>query len=187
MTNDYKDILLDYITGNLDVYPYEVNSPRFDSVVSIEKENIIDELDTAFPHGYTQIGELKCKNSDGNYNGFTIVYGRYYKDSSSQTIQNQNGYILVFNENMDMVKILTEYNTGTKFNAFVILNIDEKGQLYGLDFPSVNGKNKVRFIMLNNISVKLPLEDYKAVLRQSYFIPDTYQAFSVIPLYDFIG
>lgn len=187
MTNDYKNILLDYITGNLDVYPYEVNSPRFDSVVSIEKEDIIDELDTAFPYGYTQIGELKCKNSDGNYNGFTIVYGRYYKDSSSQTIQNQNGYILVFNENMDMVKILTEYNTGTKFNAFVILNIDEKGQLYGLDFPSVNGTNKVRFIMLNNISVKLPLEDYKAVLRQSYFIPDEYQAFSKIPLYDFIG
>lgn len=187
MTQDYKDTLLEYLTNNL-AENSGYNVPRWSDTQIEEKDNIISELNTAFPYGYIQVGELQCKNSNGDYNGFTIVYGNYNKDSSSTLITNQRGYIILFNENMDKVALITQYNSGTYLNAFVILNVDEKGQLYGID-QALNSQSELRnrFIMLNNISVKLPLENYKCVLRQSYFVDDTLDsAYSVMPLIQFI-
>lgn len=188
MTQDYKDTLLEYLTNNL-VEDSGWPVPTWSNVQVEEKDNIISELDTAFPYGYIQVGELQCKNSNGDYNGFTIVYGNYNKDSSSTLITNQRGYILLFNENMDKVALITQYSSGTYLNAFIILNIDEKGQLYGID-QAMNSQSELRnrFIMLNNISVKLPLENYKCVLRQSYFVDDTLDSgYSVLPFIQFIA
>lgn len=188
MTQDYKDTLLEYLTNNL-VEDSGYNRPSWSDTQIEEKDNIISELNTAFPYGYKQVGELQCKNSNGDYNGFTIVYGNYNKDSSSTLITNQRGYILLFNENMDKVALITQYSSGTYLNAFIILNIDEKGQLYGID-QAMNSQSELRnrFIMLNNISVKLPLDNYKCVLRQSYFVDGTQDSsYSIMPFIQFIA
>ena len=75
---------------------------------------ILISILSLFPHFYCQFPEDFSSIDQLTYTPTTseqeeVYINSYYKDSSSQTIQNQNGYILVFNENMDMVKILTEY------------------------------------------------------------------------------
>ena len=168
ITDEYKNKLLQNLTKmtTTPIYDYA----DFTDVVSYEKEDIIGELDTAFPNGYVQVGELQCKDSNNNPNGFSVVYGYYYTESGQTGYAYRKGYIILFDDNMNMVSLLTQYDSGTDFAPFVILNVDEKGQLYGVDYTLRNGDYKNRFIMLNNISVKIPNQNYKVVLRQSYFI-----------------
>lgn len=168
ITNDYKDKLLQNLT-KMTTIPIS-NYGSFTDVVSYEKEDIISELDTTFPYGYVQVGELQCKNSDNEPNGFSIVYGYYYTESGQTGYGYRKGYMIIFDDNMNKVSLLTQYDSGTDFAPFVLLNVDEKGQIYGVDFTLRDGNYKNRFIMLNNISVKQPTQNYKAVLRQSYFI-----------------
>lgn len=168
ITSDYKEVLLQNLTklSSTPMYDYA----EFTNVVRYEKEDIIDELDETFPYGYVQSGELQCKNSDNEPNGFSIVYGYYYTESGQTGYAYRKGYIILFDDNMNKVALLTQYDSGTDFSPFVLLNVDEKGQIYGVDYSLRDGNYKNRFIMLNNISVKQPTQEYKAVLRQSYFI-----------------
>lgn len=170
ITDEYKNKLLQNLTKMTLVPVYDYAD--FSDVVSYEKENIISELETAFPNGYVQQGELQCKNSDNEPNGYSIVYGYYYTQSGQTGYAYRKGYIILFDDNMNKVALITQYDSGTDFAPFVILNVDEKGQLYGIDYMLRNGNYKNRFIMLNNISVKIPNQDYKVVLRQSYYVVD---------------
>lgn len=184
MTQDYKDNIMKYLTGNINVET-ESPQPQYSDLQEQLKDNIITILDGRYPNGYNQVGELSCKNSKGENNGFTIVYGNYYIQSGSTAYTNQRGYIIVYDDNIDNVQIIDTYSSGTYLSPFVLLKVDETGQIYGLDVSEkTTGNYRVRFIMLNNISVKLPEQQYKAVLRQSYYIPDDYSGFAQLPLYN---
>jgi hypothetical protein len=73
---------------------------------------------------------------------------------------------------MNIIIKYDKYNTGTLFNRFLGLGVDEEGQFYGIDY--VIAEQKYRFILLNNLSEPTKMPDgtleYRAVLRQSYFI-----------------
>lgn len=184
MTQDYKDNIMKYLTGDINIET-ENPTPQYSNMQEQEKENIIDILDARYPDGYSQLGELNCKNSRGENNGFTIVYGNYYKDSSSTSMTNQRGYMIVYDDNIDEVAIIDTFSSGTYLSPFILLKVDETGQVYGLDVSEKETSNyRVRFIMLNNISVKLPEQNYQVVLRQSYYIPDEYTGFSQLPIYN---
>lgn len=163
MTNDYKEKLLKYFTNNLDITSGS-NMPSFlpmESYTSTLKQ----ELDTQFPNGYEQVGYCLCKNSSNELNGYVLVYGNYYK-TSTQTIDNMAGYIVLLNSEYELVQIITEFDSGTELSYLLYLDVDETGKTYGLDYSS----NKVRFILLNNISLKTPQQtDYYVKLRNSYF------------------
>lgn len=164
MTNDYKELLLKYLTNNITEGTGQ-NIPSFSAVKS-EAQSIYDELTTAFPYGWVQNGYVLCKNSNNEYNGFIVVYGAYYIDNT-QNYETAKGYILLLDESFNLVQIITEYNTGTDFGIFMKLIVDEDGLIYGLDYYS----SKNRFIMLNNISVKAQsANEYSVKLRQSYFL-----------------
>lgn len=184
ITDEYKNKLLQNLTKMTPVPIYDYAD--FSDVVSYEKEDIIEELDTAFPNGYVQVGELQCKDSNNNPNGFSVVYGYYYTESGQTGYAYRKGYIILFDDNMNKVALLTQYDSGADFAPFVILNVDEKGQLYGVDYTLRNESYKNRFIMLNNISVKIPTQNYKAVLRQSYYIVDEDLAYENIHLMSYI-
>ena len=184
ITDEYKNKLLQNLTKMTTTPAYDY--AEFSDVVSYEKEDIIDELATAFPYGYVQVGELQCKDSNNEPNGFSIVYGFYYTTSGQTGYAYRKGNIILFDDNMNKVALLTQYDSGTDFAPFVLLNIDEKGQLFGVDYMLRNGAYKNRFIMLNNISIKLPTQNYKAVLRQSYYVVDEDLAYENLHLLKYI-
>lgn len=169
MTQDYKNLLLDYLTNNL-VEETPINDiPEFTNTIN-DESNLYRTLSNEFTYGFKERGIIKCKDSNNNYNGKTIVYGFYYLSASPQTISNSRGFILLLDENYNMLELITEYSSGTKLGYILALNVDETGQLYGVDI-AYNDDNKGRFIMLNNVSIKSEnAEHYQVKLRRSYFL-----------------
>lgn len=167
MTEDYKEKLIKYMTGNLD-NESGTNNPQFlpqaelnsNFVLYLEQQLNTDEI----------IGFIQPENSE-----VAIAYGRYQENDIYY------GFILVIDDRLNPVQLITTYDSGTKFRPFMALNIDEDNRLYGVDadldvstgdYYSTN----LRFILLNNVfTSSLNTGTYKAVLRNSYFFPSSYQ------------
>ena len=173
MTEDYKSRLLRYFTNNIKEET-GIDEPEFTRQNPILKEDIISMLDERFPYGHYQMGKVTCKNSTGEYNGYTVVYGYYYYQTPVGGYANRRGYVMLFDENMNLLQLITEFSSGTPLNYIEKMNIDEEGNFFAVDMvydSSSQTTVRNRFIMLNNISLKLPSEDtYKVVLRQSYYL-----------------
>ena len=152
MTEDYKQTLLRYFTGNLQQQTGS-NEPQFIDTTKSES-TIYNYIYQNVGSGFTILGTLQGYNSTN-----LIVYGN---DT------NGKGFIVILNENNTPVQFINSYNTGTAFGTFKILNVAEDGNLYGIDVSS----GTPRFIMLNNITLALPNQSgYTVKLRQSYNLP----------------
>lgn len=152
MTQDYKDTLLRYLTGNLNIEPGGT-TPQINDSISSESQ-IGYYLDSNAGSGYTVIDVIQ-----GYQSSYSIIYGNK---------ANHKGFIVVIDENDNPLQYIEEYNTGTEFGEFQVLNVAEDGKFYGIDIN--NGTP--RFIMLNNIVIKQPpLNIFSVKLRQSYNLP----------------
>ncbi len=148
MTGDYKETLLKYLTGNLanDIKSKYLNYEKLitkDSDISISSE-------------YTILGYIQCKDSNGNLNGKTVVYG---------TITYDTGFIALF-KGTELIYVATSYNTGTEFGVFKYLDVDENGNYYGIDYS----QGQFRVILLNNISELGLNGSEQVILRNSYYL-----------------
>lgn len=130
MTNDYKEILLKYLTGNL------ANESQ-SSTLNYENLSTNDYDTSQIGTGISIVGYLQCTDSNGTPNGKTLVYG--YNTTTYV------GFIAVF-EGTKLLFYTDEYNSGTKLSQFKTLQIDEEGRVYGVDY--VTSVNKYRFILL---------------------------------------
>lgn len=156
MTNDYKEKLLNYLTGNIE--------PGTDSNVPYYKEVSSRENNEMRYVGYSitnSKGILYCKNANGEYTGNIIRYGNGTNDQTTW-----NGYIQLLDKDSNVLKSFTTFDSGTNFGVIELLNVDEQGQIYGIDYVN----NQHRLILLNNISEKGNLPDYQCILRQSYYL-----------------
>lgn len=163
MTEDYKDILLKYITNNLSKEE-GTNIPSFSPVQRTDATALYDELSDEFEYGYRQNGVVQCKNVDGEYNGFVLVYGIYWTNSQ-HTDSLAKGYMLLFDNNFELVQIIKQYKSGTDCGIFMKVISNNDGTLIALDHYD----NRNRILLLNNPSIKLPsAQNYQLVLRTSY-------------------
>ena len=166
MTQDYKDILSNYITGDLEIGEMSNNQFRDNEMIT---NNLKQKLQQK---GITPNSNIQTLTTDTTSN--YLMYGTYNQSGKSY------GWIAIMDQNSNVLEILTTYDIGTKLGAFRILNYDENGNIYGLDYYSQTNKN--RFIMLNNVAVATT-SGYKCRLRQSYNMPTTnyyVQPFNVI-------
>ncbi len=148
MTEAFKNKLLKFICGKLELDDIS-NIPNFQEIKSINN-NLNSYLKVNFSEGYYIKGSLEVED-------FIAVYG-YYMLSN-----NTKGFIILFDRDFNILKNLKQFSSGTDFSEFMILEKDEKNQIFGID-----NKNGVkRFIMLNNFFLKSD-GDYKVILRQSY-------------------
>ena len=155
MTNDYKEDLLKYLTGNIQKEP-KSDTSFMETTASNHNEEIYSLLENLY--SYRIEDTLECQN------GYFISYG-YYNPSVSSS--EQKGFLLILDSQLKPLELLTSYNTGTDFGYFLKLRIDELGQLYGIDYYN----NNFRVVLLNNVSVKLPnQEHFVARLRNSYYL-----------------
>ena len=152
MTDTYKELLLEYLTGDL-TNDYSTNSAYYKKVDT----RSVDSSTTQVGTGTIAI---ECKDGNGVSNGKTLLYTPTQKT------------LVLLDENLNVLKIYDSWYTGTLFDEILAIDVDEEGQFYGIDYDAVN--DKYRFILINNLSepVKMPngTYEYRAVLRQSYFI-----------------
>lgn len=163
MTNDFKLKLLEYITGKLNVEADKKDNIIINSVPSVIN-NFYTQLNNQFQYGFIQKGYVQAKDIDNNGTNFMVVYGSYY---TNQEQTSTKGYIAILDNELNLLEIITKYSTGTDFGDFKILNVDETGKFFGID----KDNSKLRFILLNNFTVKTQIQtNYTVVLRQSYFL-----------------
>lgn len=151
MTQDYKDILLRYLTGNLNEETGD-NTPQFN--VPITKVNSLGNYITTNAGLLPEIIDI----IQGYQSNYSIIYGNK---------NNNKGFMVIIDENYNPVQYIDSYSSGTLFGTFKLLNVDDEGFIYGIDETT-----QPRFIMLNNITLKKPNQsEFIVRLRQSYFLP----------------
>ena len=156
MTNDYKELLLKYLTGNLAEEGKSV-------LLNYQNLTTVDQGDLGFNTPFSISGQIECVDTNNKPNGKVAVYGLY---GTNDYI----GFIALF-EGTKLLFYTDQYNTGTKFGYFKKLEVDETGQFYGIDYYN----EKFRFILLNNISELDKNGNPQIILRQSYYLQGSTQ------------
>ena len=165
MTNDYKEKLLKWISGNYQIET-GTNSPQFTTPLS-RTNNFATLFSSQFPYGYFLSTVLQGYNDDNNGVGYTLIAGSYYIDDTATTMR---GFVTILDNDFDIVQTITQYSSGTYLGVYETLNVGDDGNFFGIE----NNSGVLRFTMLNNIIAKLPTEtEYKIVLRRSYNVPNT--------------
>ena len=178
MTDDFKEKLLDYVTGDLEI------EQGTDEPILTEDNGIIKSSHSSFIRGmirksgyyegggdvipatFNQLGRLQFTNTDK-----TIIYGNMV--AISPYSKDPQGALIIADENNNYIAYITEFSTGTIFNKFETLNVDETNLIYGVDY--VISSSQHRFILLNDIiSSYLTYNDYKCILRKSYIFNYNY-------------
>lgn len=165
MTNDYKEKLLKWISGNYNV-ENGINELQFTTPLS-RTNNFATLFSSQFPYGYFLSTTLQGYNTDNNGVGYTLIAGSYYIDDTETKMR---GFVTILDNDFDIVQTITRYSSGAYLGVYETLNIGDDGNFFGIE----NNNGVLRFTMLNNIIAKLPTEtEYKIVLRQSYNVPNT--------------
>lgn len=179
MTEEAKKNLLDYMLGKM---PSEsgVDEPQFGEYYYITN-NFYSEMSKK---GYNNINFGGYIFNENNSN-FVLWGNNSVKDDDKGY---EYGVIVIFDENFQVLSIIDSFNTGTKFRCLTALNIAEDGNYYGIDeepFQYSNNGNtqntdyNYRVILLNNISQAVN-EEYSVILRNSYYVPDTYSNIKIL-------
>ena len=184
MTEDSKQRLLRYLTGNLSEEQAN-NEPQFEETKVIANNlysNIESKLEkqlneTGFSVEYNSFLQSITNDSSGTSN--LILYGTVNKFSSLIDVKNAfiRGFIAILDSNFNILKIFTNYKSGSSIRFIKNLQVDSDGTLYGIDVDVVfkDGQNfelkDLRFIMLNNPTIETN-NNYILELRQSYYLPE---------------
>lgn len=153
---NYKEQLRAYLLGKLkeiNLNSPNIYSPEFNTPTKKYDSTIYDTFKSKLGDSINVIDTLPARNANGDYTGWNIVYGN----------ANNKGFIAILDNNLNIKSILTQYSTGTDFGKFIVLNVAENGNLYGLDYT-----DRVRIILLNNPILTLN-DNYICVLRNSYY------------------
>ena len=158
MNENYKIDLLKHLTGNI-TKTQETSTPYYQDVETTSND-FHQELNTICPGGYQIDKSIKCLDGNGKENGKILHYGSGY------TTDYENVYFIVLTDNeMNILKTMTTFSSGTPLNSILALDVDETGYFYGIDYVD----DRFRIILLNNISEPVKqYGDYRVVLRNSY-------------------
>lgn len=162
MTQDFKDTLLKYLTGNL-TEGTGTNEPQFGTVETITN-NIYTYITTNY-YGSTlpNVIDIIKSNQNDNY----LCYG---VGSSSNS---KFGFVLILDSGFQIIQATNQYTSGTTMNEFIRLCQAPNGTFYGIDQNSSAGT--YRFITLNNMLMKTETQtSYKFVIQRSYNITSNY-------------
>ena len=176
MTNDFKEQILNYLTGTI-----QEETPQDNPTHYIEKETLINNL-------YTNI-----TNEIGN-NNFSIIKVIQSKTNSNiiingRNINNNNSFLIITDKDFNILAYFDEFSSGVSFRMFTGFNIDENGYFYTIESDHGFQLNNKRFLMLNNIAVPNANGEYQVKIRKSYAVPNTTVLYnnSIQGLYKAIG
>lgn len=165
MTQDYKDTLLRYLTGNLR-QETGVDEPQF-SALNIINNDLNSFIYQHLGIYYSIIDIVQGKNANNDGLNLYVLYGNSYQGGDII-----GSYFVIINEKFMPIYFIDSYDSGTMFENIMKINVDEQGQFYGIEEVNLNTTPRKRFIMLNNFLIKPETQQtYKVKLRQSYNLP----------------
>jgi hypothetical protein len=171
MTQDYEKNLLDYITGNL-----QKTSPTTEEIFKEEIEVNRSKWIGYMPSSWTSMRIEGFIKPNENTSDLGVMYGGYTYNGSS------HGFIILVDTNMNPVKYITKFSSGTDLRYIQCMIQGDDGYFYAIDDTELSWRNtnisntQKRFLMLNNFSVAIE-GNYKVVLRTSYILSGSYQNF----------
>lgn len=170
MTEDFKTKLLEYFTGNFQegTTPYEIYQTDIETNVNNLYSTLSSEIGNQYTGQFFMTGVLQAKTPGDVESNIHIMYG--LGDRNTLHPYDFYGFIVLIDDNFNILEIITEYSSGVIFGEFNCLNVDENGYLYGIE-TNYNSTQK-RFIMLNNPAIKLPTENYQVKIRRTYNLPN---------------
>ena len=150
MTNDYKENLMKWLTGNFTPTPA---NDRFTQEGTTENENILYNY---LSENYTTTNCYVIKNVKSTVNGnlLSLLYDN----------DNDRSIIIIFDGELNPIKLITSYSSGTQFKHIMNINVGEDGNFFLIE----NTGSNIRFVMCNNITASDVNGDYKVVLRKAY-------------------
>lgn len=169
MTEDFKTKLLEYFTGNFQegTTPYQIYQTNIETNVNNLYSTLSSEIGNQYTGEFEVTGVLQAKTPGDIESNIYILYGL----SQGSTLHPHDfGFIVLIDDNFNILELMTEFSSGVVFGEFNCLNVDEDGYLYGIE-TNYNSTQK-RFIMLNNPAIKLPTESYQVKIRKTYNLPN---------------
>lgn len=165
MTQEYKQNILEYITGNME-QQVGVNDPQFENITETTNDlylNLKDYFDSMiFYRAF--VPSKDNKNQTLNYSVLGC-YGTLVGENDT------SGAYVILDENYNIVQVITEYTDGTKIGVIQALNVDEKGNYYAIELRNTT----YRVVELNNLVLKLGNQaNYQATIVNSFNIPNAY-------------
>lgn len=157
MTEDSKQILLDYVMGQINEETGE-NIPYFDSPV-VFKNNFKDNMEEETSY-FTLEGTVASNTSE-----LIVGWGYYGVDGISDTT------IVILDRKFNVLKSFQSYDSGTAFERIKDLKVNSEGAFYMLE--TAWDESWTRLVMLNDITDSSS-GDYKCTLRTTYHIPSDY-------------
>lgn len=156
MTEEYKDLLFDYITGQIS--PTSSSSEEVFIDENISTNNLLSLL-PAGTDSYYIYGIVS--NNDDTGEAYAL-YGAYGNGNNS------NGFIAILDKDFNITNVITTFSSGTALRPIYALEVNtEDNTFFGVDN---NGTN--RFIMLNNFTIPNSNNQYEVKLRTSYNFSD---------------
>lgn len=173
MTDEMKENIIKYLTGN--ITEEEPSENLVYSDVKTTANNLSSQLDNEFGSDNWSITDIvQGKTSSGVDNELSLLYGMYEEDNNGTTIY--KGFFVIIDSLFNPIQIISQYSSGVDIGFINCINVDENGQFYMLENRLTDGK--LRFIMLNNILVKMPsTSEYSVVIRRAYDVPNTSPAY----------
>lgn len=168
MTQDYKENLLKYFTGNLDIENGN-NIPSFENSETLNK-NIAENINTILTNEQNANAVVALGKLYNEMYEEYLIYG-YYKNTSD----NYYGFIYLVDSNLNEIQMITEFASGTKLFPITALNQAEDNNIYGLTFSIGEYDMISKVLLLNNIFASgLISGEYEVILRNDYVIPYHY-------------
>lgn len=162
MTNDTKADILNYLAGNVNPET-PTDEIIFESQQTIATDYFTKLNEFIAQEGYDYVGiqgnAVYKKDMPG-----AIIYYWGLKIADDVT----SGFMVLLNDNYEIINIINKYDSGTQFREFMDLHFDENDNLYGIDNDAANGS---RVILLNN---PLTSPNNAVKLRNSYHFQNGY-------------
>ena len=161
MTEEFKSLLLKYLTGNITLEEGN-NTPQFGAT-----EVIVDELNTYINDHYVgatspSIVDFQKSNTNNNY----LFFG---------TGSDENkvfGFVIILDENLNIIYSTNKYSSDVIIGRILNVKQNSDGTYYLIEERYSDSKRRI--VALNNISQINPMTNtYSVVIKKSYIFSDS--------------
>ena len=161
MTEEFKSLLLKYLTGNITLEEGN-NTPQFGAT-----EVIVDELNTYINDHYVgatspSIVDFQKSKTNNNY----LFFG---------TGSDENkvfGFVIILDENLNIIYSTNKYSSDVIIGRILNVKQNSDGTYYLIEERYSDSKRRI--VALNNISQINPMTNtYSVVIKKSYIFSDS--------------
>lgn len=178
MTDNYKEMVLKYITGNL---PQQVgeNEPEFKDVSSTTN-NLYTQIKSYFSSRVAYVDFIPSKNNKNQNLEYSVLACRGTLNGEAD----ESGAFVILDKEYNIVDIITHYSDGSLIGVLYCLNVDDEGNYYAVE---LNGST-YRIVALNNLVLKPASSNtYKAIKIETHNIPNTYTWEGMLKVFRNVG